>query len=238
MKKFCGNCGQEVDEKAVVCVHCGNQLKPANTANNVNTNNGNKKKGLPAWAIVLIVLGGIALLVIIGFVILAIIGYNVTKNEIEDDYYDIYDRYTTETKNETLTGTIGDTINTDNFSITLKSAAKYDAIKGEYYDDEPEEEGNEFVVLFFEVKNISNESQYISDYDFTGYADDIQVERGYSFNKIEGYSELGGSIAPGKITTGYVIYEAPRGWKKFEADFLDDVDFYNETEVIFDFQNQ
>jgi len=239
MKKFCGNCGQEVDEKAVVCVHCGNQLKQNNTANTLNANNSNnnKKKGLPAWAIVLIVLGGIGLLIVLGIVVLAVIGYNAAKSEIKDGYSSIYDDYYTKEEKKTLTGTIGDTINTDNYSITLKSAAKYDLIKGDYFDDEPGV-GNEFVVLFFEVKNISNESLYISDYDFTGYADDVQVENGYAYNKIEGYSDLGANIAAGKITTGYVIYEAPKGWTKFEANFVDDTDYLNETEVIFEFQNQ
>ena len=51
MAKFCANCGNELPENAAMCVKCGTMV------NGSGNNKGNKKKGLPTWAIVLIVVG-------------------------------------------------------------------------------------------------------------------------------------------------------------------------------------
>ena len=58
MAKFCTNCGNELPENAAMCVKCGKMVNE-NISTNKNTSNGNdkKKKGLPTWAIVLIVIG-------------------------------------------------------------------------------------------------------------------------------------------------------------------------------------
>ena len=77
MAKFCPNCGSEMIDEAAMCVKCGTMVGENNTNKNNEekpTASGEKKKGLPAWAIVLIVLGGLGLLVVIAIIVFAVIG--------------------------------------------------------------------------------------------------------------------------------------------------------------------
>ena len=78
MAKFCINCGNELPENAAMCVNCGTMV------NGSGNNKGNKKKGLPVWAIVLIVVGCVIILPILVLVILSIIGINYAeKNGVD-----------------------------------------------------------------------------------------------------------------------------------------------------------
>ena len=65
MAKFCSNCGKEIDNNSTVCLNCG-VLQGNNTSNKQNNK---KKKGLPIWAIVLIVVGSILLLPLLIFLL-------------------------------------------------------------------------------------------------------------------------------------------------------------------------
>ena len=75
MAKFCPNCRNEMVDEAVMCVKCGTMIG-GNTNNNTNVKKDDKvkKKGLPVWAIILIVFGSLGLLVIVVIIILTIIG--------------------------------------------------------------------------------------------------------------------------------------------------------------------
>ena len=110
MAKFCPNCGNEMVDEAVMCVKCGTMVgnvkkENSNTNTNTNTNNGGKKKGLPTWAIVLIVVGCV---VLVPLIILAVgyIGYksfeNVDKDEIKDDFNDYIEENTKKNKEESI----------------------------------------------------------------------------------------------------------------------------------------
>ena len=55
--KYCGKCGQEILDEAVICVHCGasqeeEALKPAKKAGKLNV-------GMLVWSIINIVFGGV-----------------------------------------------------------------------------------------------------------------------------------------------------------------------------------
>ena len=55
MSKFCTNCGSPIEETTTVCLKCG--VLAGNKAQNNNLRR--KKKGLPTWTIVLIVVGSV-----------------------------------------------------------------------------------------------------------------------------------------------------------------------------------
>ena len=128
MAKFCPNCGSEMIDEAAMCVKCGTMVGENNTNKNNEekpTASGEKKKGLPAWAIVLIVLGGLGLLVVIAIIVFAVIGINALKkvdpNEIKDKLND----YIEENTDSTLYGTIGDTLTVKALSSLLALIEKY-----------------------------------------------------------------------------------------------------------------
>ena len=63
MAKYCSKCGKEVNEKSKFCEGCG---APQNVVQTSNVNTNQKKKGMPSWAIVLIVIFGLAIFGSIG----------------------------------------------------------------------------------------------------------------------------------------------------------------------------
>ena len=83
MAKFCTNCGNELPENAAMCVRCGKMVNE-NISTNKNTSNGNdkKKKGLPTWAIVLIVIGCVIIIPIIIVAVLTIVTFKYVKEDI------------------------------------------------------------------------------------------------------------------------------------------------------------
>lgn len=218
MAKFCPNCGNEMVDEAVMCVKCGTMIG-GNTNNNANVKKDNKvkKKGLPVWAIILIVFGSLGLLVIVAIIILTIIGINAIKNEDPSQIKDKIDGYIEE-NTTSLYGTIDDTLSDGNFNLTLIEALKYDSIGEGNFIDTPEE-GKEYLLFFFDVENISDDNKYISYYDFDGYVDDVACDTAIIFNNANGVDSLAVNLASGKKAQGFVAFEVPKGWKSFEVHY-------------------
>lgn len=207
MAKFCINCGNELPENAAMCVNCGTMV------NGSGNNKGNKKKGLPTWAIVLIVVGCVIILPILILVILSIVGINYAeKNGIDIKNY--VENITTSR------GTIGDTLNDDTLKITLTNALTYSEIEG-VLSGTPDD-GKEYLVFFFTVENIGDEDTYISTYDFDGYVDDTAIDETVILGTIDGYEEIGGNLAAGKKANGYLAFEVNTNWKKFDVHYKND----------------
>ena len=53
----------------------------------------------------------------------------------------------------------GQVVSGEKWSIALLYAKEYDSIDTEFYSDKPED-GNKYLALFFDVKNISSENDY------------------------------------------------------------------------------
>lgn len=226
MAKFCSNCGNEMLDEAVMCVKCGTMVgnvKKEKSNTITNTNNGGKKKGLPTWAIVLIVVGCVVLIPLIILAILFFVGYksfeNVDKDEIKDDFNDYIEE---NTGGYSSSGTIGDTLTGEDIRITLTGAYMYDSIGDGYLIDTPDE-GKEYLLFFFDVENISDDNKYISYYDFDGYVDDVDVSTAILFNDVDGIKNLSSDLAPGKKAKGFVAFEVDKTWNEFEIHYKENI---------------
>ncbi len=215
--KYCTNCGNKLGENASVCLKCGKIF-------NNNNNNVNKKKGLPVWAIVLIVLGAIFLIPII----FAILGYVLFSKSYKaydfDDDYDYYDEEYVEDY-----GTIGDTLDTGSLSFTLSNYILYsemDEIDGDTYD-------KVYLILYFDVKNYSNRSMKISNYDFVGYADYEYVTAINEKLKYADHEYLAGKIEPGETVSGCIVFLVDEDWDEFEVSYNN----YYDNEITFWLEN-
>lgn len=201
MAKFCTNCGSELPENAAICVNCGNMIGDS------GNNKKEKRKGLPVWAIVLIVVGCIILIPIIILVVFAIGCFNyIQDNDINiEDYVD---------EIISVKGTIGDTLTDDDIKITLTDAIIYDTVGS---DDNmlTANEENEYLVFFFNILNVSDESRYISTYNFSGKVDGISTNYKAFDGEIDGVKELAKDLNNNEKTTGYIVYEVPKTWKSF-----------------------
>lgn len=216
MAKYCTNCGKELNENAELCLNCGVFVKNS-TNNNVSTNNeiNKKKKGLPTWAIVLIVVGSILLIPVIIFIVIGLIAYNTIDNaidKVEDEIDNYYEQTTTHT------GTIGDTLKTDKLKITLKEALMYSSVGEGSYLQTPAE-GKEYLIFFFDIENISDENEYISYYEFDGYVDGYTVSVKNLFNEVNDTEELSANLSPKMKTRGFVAFEVDSSWEEFEIHY-------------------
>lgn len=223
MAKFCANCGTEMANEAVVCVKCGTMVSGGtNTNNNAVNNTNGKKKGLPTWAIVLIIVGCVILIPLIILLVLFVIGYNTIKDVGIDEIEDKVNDYIKENSGSTKTGTINDTLSDGEMKLTLTGAYMYDSIGEGYYVNTPEE-GKEYLLFFFEVENVSSESQFISAYSFDGYADDVSIDTTGIYREVDGTEQLSATIAVGKRAKGYIAFEVDETWKDFEVHYNDSV---------------
>lgn len=117
----------------------------------------------------------------------------------------------------------GNYVEHDNLKFSFQYAKTYDEIKqSDYYSDKAGD-GKEFLVLFFEVQNVSEEDEYLNMFYFEAYVDDYDVDMKTLLADPDGYSLLSGDIAKGKKMKGCVAYEVDKGWKKFELTYTDGI---------------
>ena len=115
---------------------------------------------------------------------------------------------------------VGQIVSGDKWSIALLYAKEYDSIDSEYYSDKPSE-GNKYLALFFDVKNISSENDYFNYLFFEGYADDYSVNSTITMGNPDGMSSIGGNLDAGKMARGFILYEVPDTWNSFEISYRD-----------------
>lgn len=116
----------------------------------------------------------------------------------------------------------GDSGKQTKYIFNFQKAKTYDKITGDnqYLVDEPDA-GNEYIVCFFEVTNVSDEDDYVNPLYVEAYIDDSSAKTSMILNKPDGYERLGGDLAAGKKTKGTLAFQAPKGWKKLEFTYKD-----------------
>lgn len=120
---------------------------------------------------------------------------------------------------------LGNFIEKGNYKFSFVDAKQYDEIKdpeNEFLDATPSE-GKKYLVLFFEVENISSEKQNVNLFYYKAYLDDYDIDQETILVKPEGYEMLSGDLAPGKKLKGYVCYEVDPDWKKLEFTYTDGI---------------
>ena len=234
MGKFCSNCGKELDDNADICLKCGVLVN----GNKSNVNVVNTKKGLPAWAIVLIVLGTLFLLFIGLLFSLGLLAYNTVRTspeveeygsdirDIEDDIEGYVRDYIEEYNGNTTVvgeGTVGDTILIDNIKITLLKTDNYT------YN------GDGYLIFFFVVENGSNSDKLISYLNFRGIVDGEEVSSSFMLGKIDDVGNLNKNVKSGEKVNGYVAFEAPDNWEKFDLRYRK---YLTNNEIVFSVINE
>lgn len=191
-----------------------------------------KKKGGKAKWIVL----AVVLVIIIGAVAgggsdkpkkVADTGSDTTKSETKeaasekDDTSDQADSEETETQTEEKdTFGIGEVAEMNDIQVTM---VNYTESEGSEYNKPSD--GNEFVLVEFEIANNSDSEMTVSSMaSFEAYTDDYALN--YSLNAAvdnPDANQLDGTIAAGKKMNGVIGYEVPKDWKNLEIHFTDNV---------------
>ena len=100
-------------------------------------------------------------------------------------------------------------------SVSVLGLKEYPKLKGDFGTDKPGK-GNVFLVLFLEIENASKEKTYITPYETAGKADGNELENTVLINQPEGYPTIFTNIEPGMPQKGFIVWEIPKNWKKFE----------------------
>ena len=120
----------------------------------------------------------------------------------------------------------GNKIEGKGWNISLLSAKTYTTVgdgDNEFLKSTADD-GKEYLILFFEVENTSDEDDYFNWLNFKAYEDDYSTDLEVLFvDKIDGYEGISGDVAVGKKAKGYVSYEVNKGWKEFEITYDDGV---------------
>lgn len=212
----CPECGGIISENTKVCPNCGvffNQLQ--------------KQPQMKQQSDSIPVLIGFFLGMLFTIVIIltaAIILTYTSENEIKDFFFG--DKSSTAVKNdsESKIAGVGETVSSDNWKVTLRFAKQYKEIKSDdgLYTDKPSE-GKVYLVLFFDAENISDKEDYFNPLYFSAYTNEYSSDMKLLINKPNGEENLGGNVAPGKKTKGYLAYEVKPSWTNFEITYKDGI---------------
>lgn len=117
----------------------------------------------------------------------------------------------------------GNYIEGGNLKISFEMAKQYDEIQQSEYLAAKPAEGKKYLVLFFEIENISSEEQNINMFYHKAYLDDYEIDQKALLVNPEGYDMLSGNLAAGKKLKGYVCYEVDPDWQKLEFTYTDGI---------------
>lgn len=183
-----------------------------------------KKDKAYGTAIAGIVLNAIALLL---FVLVLSIN-NVDENKPKDKNTSLIENIeTSETTTEEEATieycNVGQSITNEKWKISFLSAKEYDCIESEYYSSYPKQEGNKYLILFFEVENVGKKDDYFNILNFESYIDSYSADEETFFGGVDGYDSLTGDVAVGKKLKGYIGLEVSPNWEEVETSYVDGI---------------
>ena len=110
-------------------------------------------------------------------------------------------------------GRVGETLESDGLMFTFDSIEEY-VDEGELFRDTPDD-GKEYIVLWFSVRNSSDEDNHVNMFYEDSYLDGFSISQELLFFNIDGET-IWGDLAAGRARRGYVGYEVPIGWSEIE----------------------
>lgn len=85
-------------------------------------------------------------------------------------------------------------------------------------------DGKEFLVVFFEVENISSETQNFSLFNLDYYVDDFKTPQTIIGSQIDNAMQLGATqVEAGKKVKGYLAFEVSPDWKNLNITYNEDL---------------
>lgn len=136
----------------------------------------------------------------------------------------------TEEEPERTEFSVGETVELNDVQVTLS-----DAIESEGGEYTRPDDGNEFLLLEFDIVNNSDSDINISSVmNFEAYCDDYSINQdllGLQAPEAEGMNQLDGSVAAGKKMNGIIAYQVPKDYKTFEINVTPD--FWSANDIKF-----
>ena len=128
----------------------------------------------------------------------------------------------TSEEEQKLTVDVGEVLTTDSLKITYEECVEITS----YSDYKEPASGNTVYRLKMTVENISDSDEYISNYSFNCYADNIAAEV-YLF----GDDTLSATVSSGRTAAGYIYFEVPQNAENIEVEY--ETDFWSSEKAVF-----
>ena len=117
---------------------------------------------------------------------------------------------------------LGDTMTRNGMKITLTGARQTEYVSKDSYTYYEPSDGKVFVILFFDIKNASDQTQRFNALNtFDVFIDDYSDRfTSILYTTVDDMEDLNDQdykdILSGKSMSGYKVIEAPSNWKKIE----------------------
>lgn len=99
--------------------------------------------------------------------------------------------------------------------INVLGLKEYKKIKSDKYTDKASN-GKKFLILFLSISNTSHEDDYINYNYISAKIDGKEIEHTAIFNEPRNYPTIFNTIKAGKTSAGFIAWEIPENWTKFE----------------------
>lgn len=168
-------------------------------------------KGLSIAGIITGAIGALWSLVISVFFVLAIASVGIggaALNEVVQEAQDSVSQHNAETKaliDAKKDFSKGETAKFGKFEVKVNSVTRNYTPEQDYLTPE---DGKEFIVINITVKNTSDESQYVSNFDYKLNDDGLAVSASY-FDVTPDFEA--GDLSAGASQTGNILYEVTKG---------------------------
>ncbi|MBQ1393895.1 MAG: DUF4352 domain-containing protein [Lachnospiraceae bacterium] len=117
---------------------------------------------------------------------------------------------------------VGDIVESDHLRITFLSASDYTS-DNQFIQPK---DGYKYIRAEFEFENVGKDDEYVSEFDFSCYADGYDMESKY-FDDLS----ISATLSPGRKSKGAVFYEVPVDAKEIILEYETNV--WNDKKVIF-----
>ncbi len=168
---------------------------------------------------------------LLALLLVAVMALSVVACDIDTGTVDKPDRTEKPTEDEndvTFSIDVAEQMN-DKWKMTYKECQ----IKNKLDSFTTAEEGTEFVVVFFEIENISNESQNFSIFWEEFYIDGVKTAQtlyGVSINNAFPLTAV--PVEPGRKANGYFLFQTSPDWKELEIIYNESLTNENEENVM------
>lgn len=187
----------------------------------VETINCSKKKESTGKGIAGIVLSTLAIVFIIFWVfVIANSDSTTTNTSTNNNNANSNEIVNTETstsannvQEEKTSFNVGETFSNNNIKITFVSADQDFKNYGKYANVKS---GYKVIKATFDIENIGTSDEYVSNYDYKCYADDVACDAFYTLDLDDG---LSATISSGKKASGSVYFEVPQNASKITLEY-------------------
>lgn len=100
-------------------------------------------------------------------------------------------------------------------TFSCLGAKEYKSVKSDAYTDKPEK-GKIYLVMFLKVANDSEDIPYFSPEGLTAKVDGEELSHSFLYNTPENYEPIFVNIPSKEETTGFIVWQVPKDWKKLE----------------------